>query len=236
MEDLYKDYARIYDIIYYKEPLYRKAADYIEKVGHRTEMDILDLCGGTGSHANLLIGDGHHVTIVDQSPYMLDVARNKNSAIRIIESDIFTYVPDTAYDMILCMYGAIHYTEELDKIQRLIALLRKHLKPGGKVLFELRFSDKLPEQNGLEMNNGWWNRKFFKRKKGINGSDLYVVTAFNREEHFLDIHNLYHCDPFLYRDMFQEAGFTKISLYDDYTETAFDPIMSKDVVVLVAEP
>lgn len=234
MEDLYREYARIYDTIYFKEPLYRKEVSYIESVGVSEHLDILDLCGGTGSHANLLICDGHHVTIVDRSPYMLEEARKKNPAIRTIESDIFEFVPQTSYDMILCMYGAIHYASDLTKIEKLVANLPHYLKPGGKVLFDLRHSDNLPENNGLEMNNGWWNRKFWKRKKGVNGSDIYVVTAFNQEEHFLDVHNLYYCDPFLFQEMFVKAGFSNVNLFDGYTNLKFDPSNGGNIVVLVA--
>lgn len=234
MEDLYAAYARLYDFIYYKEPLYRKEVDFIEMVGEKKGMNILDLCGGTGSHANMLIGDGHHVTIVDRSPDMLAVARKKNPLIRTIQSDIFDYSFCEDYDMILCMYGAIHYTEDLDRIHTLLKTLHTHLKPGGKVLFDLRFSDNLPENNGLEMNNGWWNRKIWKRKKGVRGSDIYVVTAFNREEHFLDVHNLFHCNPFLYQKMFKTAGFENVCLYEGYTQAPFIPANGGNIVVLVA--
>jgi len=234
MEDLYQQYARIYDIIYYKEPLYRKEVSYIESLNGKKGMDILDLCGGTGSHANLLIRDGHHVTIVDRSPFMLEVAKKKNPDIRTVQSDIFEFDLCDDYDMILCMYGAIHYTEDLNRIRKLIKALRLHLKPGGKVLFDLRHSENLPENNGLEINNGWWNRKFWKRKKGVRDSDIYVVTAFNREEHFLDVHNLFHCDPFLYQKMFREAGFEKVNLYDGYTQVPFIPSNGGNIVVLVA--
>lgn len=233
MEDLYKDYAKIYDIIYYKEPLYRKEVDYIETLAP-PPLEILDLCGGTGSHANMLINDGYNVTIVDRSEYMLKIARQKNHKIKIVCSDIFQYEFDQRYDIILCMYGAIHYSKDLNQIQQLISRLHQHLNSGGKVLFDLRYSDNLPENNGLEENNGWWNRKFWKRKKGVDGSDIYVVTAFNREEHFLDVHNLYHCDPFLYRDMFLKAGFTQVDLYDGYSKIPFIPANGGNIVVLVA--
>lgn len=234
MEALYKEYARIYDNIYFKEPLYRKEVNYIETLGGHENLEILDLCGGTGSHANMLINDGHCVTIVDYSQDMLSVAHQKNAQIETVCSDIFDYTPSKCYDIILCMYGAIHYTSDLIKIQGLISHLPLYLKPGGKVLFDLRFSDNLPENNGLEKNNGWWNRKFWKRKKGICGSDIYVVTAFNKEEHFLDIHNLYHCDPFLYQRLFMDAGFKNVNLYDGYTLTPFVPSAGGNIVVLVA--
>ena len=234
MECLYKEYARIYDTIYFKEPQYRKEVNFIENIGGGERMEILDLCGGTGSHANMLIGDGHLVTIVDRSEDMLNVARNKNQKIKTIYSDIFEYGFDSNYDMVLCMYGAIHYNKDLQQIQKLIEKIRQHLKPGGKVLFDLRYSDNLPEDNGLEENNGWWNRKFWRIKKGVGGSDIYVVTAFNRKEHFLDVHNLYHCDPFLYKNMFENAGFVDVSLYDGYTRVPFDPANGGNIVVLVA--
>jgi len=233
MEGLYKEYAKIYDIIYYKEALYRKEVDYIESIAP-PPLKILDLCGGTGSHANLLINDGYDVTIVDRSDSMLKIAQQKNKRIKTVCSDIFQFEFDGEYDIILCMYGAIHYTNDLNQIKCLIERLLYHLNPGGKVLFDLRYSDNLPEDNGLEINNGWWNRKFWKRKKGVDGSDIYVVTAFNKEHHFLEVHNLYHCDPFLFRDMFLKGGFAQVDLYDGYTKTPFIATKGGNVVVLVA--
>ena len=236
MEELYDAYARLYDIIYYKEELYQKEVDFLINVKPGDSLKILDLCGGTGSHANLLVKRGHHVVIVDRSMPMLEIARKKNLAIKTINEDIYKYKTNEKFDLITCMYGAIHYTESISLLKKLIKNSLKILNQNGKVIFDLRYSKNLPENNQLDYNNGYWNRKFWKIRKGVKKSDIYVVTAFNREEHFMDVHNLYHCDPFFYQALFLEAGFKKVDLFENYSlQKSFDEMSKSDIVVLVAQ-
>lgn len=235
MEELYTTYARLYDIIYYKEEKYQDEVNFL--LMHKPEscLNILDLCGGTGSHANLLVMMGHQVTIVDRSSAMLEIAKKKNPLVKVVNKDIFTFNSSEKFDLVLCMYGAIHYTESAYLISTLIKRLPQFLKSQGKVVFDLRCSPNLPENNQLDFNNGYWNRKFFRIGKGIKNSDLYVVTAFNREEHFLDVHNLYYCDPFLFVKMFKDAGFCNVHLNDGYTpKVEYNRNSKNDIAVLVA--
>jgi len=235
MEQLYDTYARLYDAIYFKEEQYQKEINFLMEIKSKKNLNILDLCGGTGSHANILINHGHNVLIVDQSGPMIDVAKKKNPLIRTIQQDIFSFKTDEKFDLILCMYGAIHYTESINQIKELIKSFVNILNDGGKVVFDLRYSINLPENNQLDYNNGYWNRKFWKIKKGRDYSDIYVVTAFNQKEHFLDVHNLYHCDPFLFQSMFIESGFCKVDLYENYSILKpFDKGTKSDIAVLVA--
>ena len=113
------------------------------------QMKILDLCGGTGSHADVFTGYVNRLTIVDRSEDVLKVTRNKNRLIRTVHLNIFEYSFDMDYNIILCMYGAIHYNKDLQKIQQLIRKTKQYLKPGGKVLSDFRYSDYLRENNCL---------------------------------------------------------------------------------------
>lgn len=236
MEELYDTYARLYDIIYYKEEQYQREVDFLINVKPDDSLKILDLCGGTGSHANLLVKKGHQVVVVDRSLPMLEIARKKNSSIKTINEDICKYKTKEKFDLITCMYGAIHYTESISQLKKLIQNSLKMLKKNGKVIFDLRYFKNLPENNQLDYNNGYWNRKFFKIGKGVKSSDIYVVTAFNCEEHFMDVHNLYHCDPFFFHALFLEAGFKKVDLFENYSlQKSFDEMSKSDIAVLVAQ-
>jgi len=236
MEELYDTYARLYDIIYFKEEQYQREVDFLTKIKSGDSLNILDLCGGTGSHANLLVNKGHHVVVVDRSQSMLKIAGRKNPMIQTVHEDIFKYKTNEKFDLVTCMYGAIHYTESITLLKKLIGNISKILNKNGKVIFDLRYTKNLPENNQLDSNNGYWNRKFFKIGKGVKNSDVYVVTAFNREEHFMDVHNLYHCDPFFFQSLFLEAGFKKVDLFENYSlQKSFDVMSKSDIAVLVAQ-
>jgi ubiquinone/menaquinone biosynthesis C-methylase UbiE len=89
------------------------------------EAEILDAAGGTGRITLPLAKMGYSVTLCDNSPGMLDVARQKilregvHNKVRITECDVRKlYFPDESFDFVLCWDGATEATRELARVTR----------------------------------------------------------------------------------------------------------------------
>ena len=96
---------------------------------------ILDIGFGTGVLTCKLYENGYDITGIDFSEKMIQIAREKMPAARLIQHD-FTYglpaqLQDQKFDAIVCTY-AIHHLDDAAKVVFLKELMT-HLNPGGKI-------------------------------------------------------------------------------------------------------
>lgn len=236
---LYGDDASVYDPIYFREQVYRREAEFIlGRLRDVSRPSVLDLCAGTGSHARLLTERGASVVCVDRSEAMLEQARRKVQGARFVEADVRDLSLPEKFDAVICMYGAIHYIEEPQDIVRVLRRAHEHLKSGGLLVIDLRDWEKLPESHRGEFHGGRGIRKFWAKRRGVDGSDLYVVSAFDMQSrgHFLEVHNLFHTDPFRVAAWARMVGFREVELTPDYQRNAeLSDEPSTGTVALVAK-
>lgn len=235
--ELYRREADLYDWIYYRDSLYRRETDFVlDHLAGISQPEILDLCAGTGSHARLFTERGARVVGVDRSGEMLAIARSKAPEARFLQADIRSFALTEAFDAVICMYGAIHYIEEPQDVVRVLRHAWDHLKPGGTLIVDLRERDYLPEEVPGELVDGHAFRKFWLRRRGVDDSDLYAISAFDCQtgRHFLEVHNLFHTDPFRIANWARLAGFTEVRLHPDYRRTEiYERSLGENKVVLV---
>ena len=81
MECFKKDYSNVYDVLYkgknYKKELFtikRLTKKYLKK-----SSSLLDLGCGTGTYSHLISKTGLNVTGIDQSNFMIKIAKKKNN-------------------------------------------------------------------------------------------------------------------------------------------------------------
>lgn len=234
---LYGRDADLYDGIYYRDDLYRRETDFVlDHLAGISQPEILDLCAGTGSHARLLTDRGARVVGVDRSGEMLAIARQKVPEARFLQEDIRSFALAEAFDAVICMYGALHYIEEPQDVVRVLRRAWDHLRPGGMLILDLRERDHLPEEVPGELVDGHGFRKFWLRRRGVDDSDLYALSAFDRRtgRHFLEVHNLFHTDPIRVANWARLAAFTEVRLHPDYRSTeTYQKSLGENKVVLV---
>jgi pyrroloquinoline-quinone synthase len=234
---LYGRDADLYDAIYYREDLYRREADFV--LDHLTGVphpSLLDLCAGTGSHARLLTDRGVRVTGVDRSDAMITIARRKVPEACFTQADIRSFSINERFDAVICMYGALHYIEEPQDIVRVLRNALAHLRPGGVLIVDLREREHLPEAWPGERVHGYGFRKFWLRRRGVADSDLYAISAFDAHtgRHFLEVHNLFHTDPFRIANWARLTGFANVKLHPDYRcDEIYERSSGENKVVLV---
>lgn len=101
---------------------------------------ILDLGCGTGLLCDAYAAKGHRVTGLDPSPAMLGVARRKPHAKKIewIESSAQNYQSGEIFDLIIMTGHAFQVLLKDTDILATFAVMRRHLKSTGCVVFESR--------------------------------------------------------------------------------------------------
>lgn len=95
-------------------------------------LQILDIGGGSGHFALICKAYGHQVTLVDNSPTMLDTARSRfanrekdRGSILCVEHDFLSanYCPQRKFDLVL-MHGSAEWMEDPEKaIEKAISLV-----------------------------------------------------------------------------------------------------------------
>ncbi|MBK8048331.1 MAG: class I SAM-dependent methyltransferase [Anaerolineales bacterium] len=147
---------------------YRNYFDDIEAIGVLAEEagdPILELGCGTGRVLMPLALAGHHITGVDLSPALLDIAGHKvaeqrlQQQVELICADLLTMqLPRRNYAFAYCTSNTLmHFTTQADQLSVLRTAFH-HLRPGGHFLIDLFNPDvqRLTAINGLmELADRW---------------------------------------------------------------------------------
>jgi demethylmenaquinone methyltransferase/2-methoxy-6-polyprenyl-1,4-benzoquinol methylase len=97
--------------------------------------DVLELACGPGTFTAELAGYAETLTAVDASPEMLALARALpgTERVRFIEADLFAWSPDRRYDCVFFGFWLSHVP--LERFARFWAMVRRCLRPEGRVMF-----------------------------------------------------------------------------------------------------
>jgi SAM-dependent methyltransferase len=128
--------AELYDL---DSPWSADRSLYLSQAGPPPQV-ILDFGCGTGLICNAYAELGHDVTGVDPAPAMLAVARRKPFGAKIewVEATAQTFRSDKRFDLMIMTGHAFQVLLEDGDVRAAFETMRKHLKPGGKAVFESR--------------------------------------------------------------------------------------------------
>ena len=115
-------------------------SDYYLALAGTTPCRVLDIGCGTGIITHAIAAKGHTVVGADPSPGMLAVARSKPNAgrIRWVESKAQSLDLGETFDLIIMTGHAFQTLVEDADIAAAAAAMKRHLAPGGRVVFESR--------------------------------------------------------------------------------------------------
>ena len=203
MEEMYSDFAQVYDELMDDTP-YEQWCDtiacFIEEYGISKPMRnaedaltsernlVLDLGCGTGTLTELLYQKGYDMVGVDNAPAMLDIAmkkaRDSGSQILYLLQDMRELELYSTVGTVISVCDSVNYILEEDELAEVFRLVNNYLYPGGLFLFDFNTDYKYREvigdttiaENREDCSFIWEN--YYDPESHLNE---YDVTVFVRE-------------------------------------------------------
>ncbi len=144
MAKVFKDYAKLYDIIY-KNKAYAKECEFLSKIFRKYARipveDVLDVACGTGNHAVCLSRKGYTVFLQDASRNMLLIAKRKcgREKAKVKSLGCFPMQKFRAkrqVDAIIAMFSSIDYLTDDRDLLRAFKNIRYGIRRGGIFTFD----------------------------------------------------------------------------------------------------
>ena len=136
----YTTLAQHYDQIYSHIDFKQRALFYnqlIDRFKQSTGNQLMDLCCGTGIYTSYFAEFGYRSAGMDLSPEMLEVARGKYPDINFEIGDIRYLSLEQDYDVVICLFNSILYSQPLDLFHKTLKNTYNSLSNGGVFLFDL---------------------------------------------------------------------------------------------------
>ncbi|HSY79647.1 MAG TPA: class I SAM-dependent methyltransferase, partial [Verrucomicrobiae bacterium] len=125
---MFVESAELYDAIYHFKNYAReceilRAVIAVAAPGART---VLDVACGTGGHDKFL-KEYYAVDGIDINENYLHAAREKNPAGRYTRADMTDFDLATTYDAVTCLFSAIGYVKTVERLNRAVACMARHV-------------------------------------------------------------------------------------------------------------
>jgi ubiquinone/menaquinone biosynthesis C-methylase UbiE len=138
MGNAYGEFSRYYDLLGWNA-FARSSAIRLKsffKMRGRQPQTILDLACGTGELEKALGTTAIQFTGVDISPGMIKAARRKYPRGRFIVADAAAVRLRREYDIVLLLFDSANHMRSLAHLKQVFRNARRHLKPGGFLIFD----------------------------------------------------------------------------------------------------
>lgn len=139
---VFKDYASYYNLLY-KDKAYIDESSYVLKLLERhinrplKSCTILDLGCGTGRHDFEISKSMKHVTGIDQSEEMLNLASEYQTVnIEFLNGDVRNYRDSRHFDAVISLFHVASYQTSNEDFDRFLETASYHLEPGGMFVFD----------------------------------------------------------------------------------------------------
>ncbi|MEZ4415802.1 MAG: class I SAM-dependent methyltransferase [Gemmatimonadota bacterium] len=135
----YETAADFYDLLYAGEKDYAAEAAWLAECIRERQpaaRSLLDVACGTGEHAKHLAAMGFRVDGVDLEPAFVARAAAKLPAGRFQVADMEHLDLDERYDVVTCLFSSIGYACTVERLNRTVAALARHLAPAGVLIVD----------------------------------------------------------------------------------------------------
>lgn len=253
MQDLYANWARVYDYFY---PDRSDEIEFWAGVANVFGPRVLDLMCGTAEVSLGLARRGHYVAGVDLSPAMLAVGAERLAAAADYQARSLSLVqgntsaiPSASAAFDFALVGGNGSFNHLDDEQALTALheMRRVLRPGGGLGMELvnpqLLEEVYPERTFgpfRPVPPGVWVEKTVTNRYDRSGKrfqirQLTVYEIDGKRGEFQESFALHVREPKEVQALLSVTGFAGIELYADYERGAFGQ-WSPDLLVVAKVP
>lgn len=201
--------------------------------GHR----VLDLCCGQGRHAVPLAADGHHITGLDRSRYLLgraqQAAESEGVDVEWVRGDMRRMPWAERFDACINLFTAFGYFEDEAENQQVLHQVHRVLKPGGEFLIDVSNRDYYL----LHLWPQAWRRvgeAILLEEADFDPITCRFTMTFTWREGGKEetlVHSVRHYTAPELIAMLLEAGLNPTALYGDYDGSEFD-LDSKRLIIV----
>ncbi len=186
------------------------------------DIDILDLPCGPGRHSLPLARVGHRVVAVDRTPSYVDEVRSKvdqGMALEVVQADMRHFVRDDAFDLALNLYHSFGYFEDEAEDRRVLANLRRSVRPGGALVMDLMSAELMGKDMAPVRENTLPDGTLVREESRLEGDGRWMWSKWTieraGERHERDMsHRLYSADDL--GAALRGAGFADVTLYGGF--------------------
>ena len=134
---MFLESPELYDAIYHFKNYARECEILREIIGAAVPKarTILDVACGTGEHDKFL-KEKYSIDGVDLNEEYLRAARIKNPGGKYTRADMTDFDLGRTYDVVTCLFSAIGYVQTVERMNRAIACMARHVKAGGVLIVE----------------------------------------------------------------------------------------------------
>ena len=140
---IYEDFAYFYakgPYLQYSERMAELFPTVLARFDARPQV-VLDVACGEGTFAVAMAKKGLQVTGVDQSPQMLQLARQRaereNMKVEFLLQDMRSLSFEGRFDLVTCWFDSLNYLLELEDLQKTFAGVHRALKKAGLFIFDM---------------------------------------------------------------------------------------------------
>jgi ubiquinone/menaquinone biosynthesis C-methylase UbiE len=212
--------AGFYDILYYFKD-YGVASRQLHALIQRHNPNaktLLDIACGTGKHLEEL-QKYYRVEGLDINSEMIEIARSRCPEVPLHLGDMVDFSLGRTFDVVTCLFSSIGYVKTVENLERAVANMASHLRPGGLLFVEPWFSletywtGRVTANfvNEPELKIAWMYNSEVKGRLSILNIH-YLVGAPQGIEYFTELHEIGLFSNEEYLQTFRKAGLS--TFYD----------------------
>lgn len=213
---MYQALAKFYDPLVKDEQATRDWVDFIER--HASFQSVIEYACGSGEITLALAKKGYHVEASDLSCDMVEVAKAKHGAEKVVFSVHDMREPlDGCADCVLCLCDSLNYVIEEEEIKQVLVNAYQNLNEKGTFIFDVHSLDRLCEfqeeffEEGLIDQTGYeWSIETQQDLIFQNFVFFDVSAHPTYEQHIQRVY-----DPLVLKQWCEEVGF-QVSIYTDF--------------------
>lgn len=112
----------------------------------------LDLGCGTGVLCEILYAQGIQASGMDFSEGMIEIARERNSAIEYEVGDMIVYCPEKKFDLVTCTGDALNHIMSLQDIEKVFKNVYQYLNDEGYFIFDILNEKEVPMEEPIDLD------------------------------------------------------------------------------------
>ncbi|MFO7836992.1 MAG: methyltransferase domain-containing protein [Candidatus Thorarchaeota archaeon] len=246
----FDDIALAYDHSIDWETRIRREVPFIVEMAEGVKgKRILDLACGTGRHTIELDKRGARVTGIDNSPAMIDTAREiakeqgSNAEFVVADMSDMKQVVSDKFDLVLCLGNSLALLSDFGTIEQVMSDVHDRLVPEGTFLYQiLNFEEILRSQFRFMQPKARQSRdgsnvvffRFFTHPEESRYSTLVLSAFENGDDWDVRMHtlNVLRMDYSIVRVVMNQAGFEVIKTFSSYDGSPFDRRNNRNLIVV----